>query len=68
MKETFFRNWYFMRWIRLAFALFLFYQAFLLKEWMFVVFGLFFTIQVIFNIGCSSNGCTIPYTKNNNDE
>lgn len=68
MKAVLFRNWHLMRWVRLAFALFLFYQAFLLKEWMFISFGLFFMIQVIFNLGCGSNGCSIPYTKNNKDE
>ena len=69
MKEVLFSNWHFMRWVRLVFALFLFYQAFLLQEWMFVAFGFFFMLQVIFNLGCGSNGCTVPFTKNNkNDE
>ena len=57
-----------MRWIRLVFALFLFSQAYILKEWMFIGFGLFFSIQVIFNIGCGSNGCTIAKTKFNKDK
>jgi hypothetical protein len=57
-----------MRWIRLVFALFLFAQAYILKEWMFIGFGLFFWIQVIFNIGCGANGCTTAYTKFNKDE
>ena len=57
-----------MRWVRLAFALFLFAQAYILREWMFIAFGLFFFIQVLFNLGCGSNGCTIPNNKNNKDE
>lgn len=57
-----------MRWVRLAFALFLFAQASILNEWMFIAFGLFFFIQAIFNLGCSSNGCTIPNNKYNKDE
>jgi hypothetical protein len=46
-----------------VFALFLFAQAYILKEWMFIGFGLFFFIQVIFNFGCGANGCSIPNTK-----
>ncbi|MNF28093.1 hypothetical protein D3C85_104880 [compost metagenome] len=68
MKELLFQNWHFMRWVRLAFALFLFAQAFVLKEWMFIAFGLFFFIQVIFNSGCGANGCAIPNIKNKKDE
>jgi len=67
MKELLFTNWHIMRFVRLAFALFLFAQAYILREWMFIVFGLFFLIQVIFNLGCSSNSCTISnhkYSKN----
>ena len=57
-----------MRWVRLAFAVFLFSQAVILRDWMFVIFGLFFLIQVIFNLGCGVNGCAIPNHKNRNDE
>ncbi|MFV8346936.1 MULTISPECIES: hypothetical protein [Flavobacterium] len=68
MKALLFTNWHLMRWVRLAFALFLFAQAYILKEWMFIGFGLFFLIQVVFNLGCGSNGCTIPNNKYNKDE
>ena len=57
-----------MRWLRLVFALFLFAQAYMLKEWMFIGFGLFFWIQVVFNLGCGYDGCTIANTKFNKDE
>jgi hypothetical protein len=63
MKELFFNNWHAMRWVRLTFSLFLFAQAYILKEWMFIAFGLFFLIQVIFNLGCGTNGCAIPNKK-----
>ncbi|MBU3680897.1 MAG: hypothetical protein FGM16_03035 [Flavobacterium sp.] len=53
-------NWHFMRWLRLAFALFLFEQAYETKEYFLVVFGGFFLLQAIFNWGCSPNGCSIP--------
>ena len=54
-----------MRFFRLGFALFLFGQAYILKEWVFIIFGLFFLIQVIFNLGCGPNGCTVPNNKYN---
>ncbi len=57
-----------MRWFRLAFAVFLFTQAFVLREWMFLAFGLFFLVQVIFNLGCGVNGCAIPNKKHKKDE
>ena len=52
-----------MRWVRLAFDIFLFNQAYVLREWTFVFFGAFFLIQVIFNMACGANGCAVPYSK-----
>lgn len=64
MKLILFTNWHFMRWARLAFALFLFSQAYITHDWFFIVFGLFFLYQGLFNLGCGSNGCAIPNNKN----
>jgi hypothetical protein len=63
MKQLLFTNWHVMRWIRLAFSIFLFAQAYLIREWFFVLFGLFFLFQVIFNLGCGANGCSISNQK-----
>lgn len=63
MKNLLLTNWHFMRWVRLAFAIFLFNQAYVLRDWTFVFFGAFFLIQVIFNMGCGANGCAVPYSK-----
>jgi hypothetical protein len=60
MKQILFTNWPAMRFIRLAFALFLFVQAFVIQEWFLIAFGIFFLIQAIFNAGCGANGCQIP--------
>jgi hypothetical protein len=60
MKNILFTNWHAMRFIRLAFALFLFFQAYETQEWFLVAFGIFFLIQVIFNAGCGANGFQIP--------
>lgn len=64
MKQLLLTNWHLMRWVRLAFALFLFEQAYSTHDSFFIVFGLFFLFQVVFNLGCGTNGCAIP-NKNN---
>ena len=63
MKKLLFTNWDLIRWIKLAFALFLFVQAYTTHEWFFIVFGLFFLFQVLFNLGCTANGCAVPNNK-----
>jgi len=63
MKEIIFSNWHITRWVRLAFALFLFVQSYVLREWFFIVFGLFFLFQAIFNLGCGPSGCAVPNNK-----
>lgn len=63
MKTLLFTNWHLMRWIRLAFALFLFGEAYATREWFFIVFGLFFLLQALFNWGCGANSCAIPKNK-----
>ena len=68
MKQLFFTNWHLMRWLRLAFALFLFVQAYTAHPWFFIAFGLFFLFQAIFNLGCGPNGCAITNTKNFKNE
>ena len=67
MKKILFSNWHFMRYFRIAIALFCAYTAYVQNQWIFIAFGLFFLFQAIFNLGCGVNGCNIP-TKKNNDE
>jgi uncharacterized membrane protein HdeD (DUF308 family) len=64
MKNILLHNWHFMRILRVALALFLFYNAYETHEWFFIVFGLFFLIQAIFNLGCGPNGCGVSYKNN----
>ena len=61
MKNIMFRNWHLMRFVRLVFAFFLFYQAYETQEWFFIAFGLFFLIQAVFNLGCGYNSCGVSY-------
>ena len=68
MKRIIFSNWHIIRWVRLVFALYLFEQAYVIREWFFIPFGLFFLIQALFNFGCSINGCAVPNIKNNKNE
>lgn len=63
MKNTLCTNWNAMRFIRLVIALFLFSQAYVTKNWIFIGLGLFFLVQAIFNFGCGPNGCVIPNNK-----
>jgi uncharacterized membrane protein HdeD (DUF308 family) len=63
MKQVLFSNWHLMRFIRLVLVIFLFYNAFETHEWFFIAFGLFFLFQVIFNMGCGSNGCDVNFNK-----
>jgi hypothetical protein len=63
MKNLLFTNWHAMRWVRLAFGVFLLVQAFFTHEWFFIAFGLFFLIQAVFNFGCGADGCNVPNNK-----
>ncbi|GAA4059348.1 hypothetical protein GCM10022388_27630 [Flavobacterium chungnamense] len=53
-----------MRFLRVALALFLFYNAYQTHEWFFIIFGIFFLFQAIFNMGCGPSGCNVNYNKN----
>ncbi|UUC46429.1 hypothetical protein [Flavobacterium cerinum] len=57
--KNLFSNWHFMRYFRLAIALFMFYTAYENRQWIFGAFGLFFLLQAIFNFGCNSSNCNI---------
>jgi len=63
MKELLLSNWHAMRIFRLSFAVFLFVQAYNTHEWFFIIFGLFFLIQAVFNSGCGQKSCAIPKNK-----
>lgn len=64
MKQLLVTNWHFMRFLRVALALFLFYNAYETQEWFFIVFGIFFLFQGAFNMGCGANGCGVNFDKN----
>lgn len=49
------KNWNIMRIVRLMLAVGISIHAFKTEEYFFLLFALFFLIQVIFNRGCQSN-------------
>ncbi|MEW5677467.1 hypothetical protein ABGT15_14235 [Flavobacterium enshiense] len=61
--NTLFSNWHFMRFFRLALAVFSGWQAFETGQWIFWLFTAFFLLQSIFNYGCGPKGCSISNTK-----
>jgi hypothetical protein len=61
MKRILFTHWHLMRFVRLGLAVFLFVQAYVIKEWFFIAFGFFFLFQAIFNLGCGPNSCGVNY-------
>lgn len=67
MKNILFTNWHFMRYFRIAIALFCFYTAYEQQQWVFVAFGIFFLFQAIFNLGCGNNNCNLPSQKDKNE-
>ncbi|WP_136666710.1 hypothetical protein [Flavobacterium sp. H122] len=58
--KTIISNWHLMRFIRLAFGIFLIFQAFETRQWIFLGFAAFFLFQALFNQGCGINNCEIP--------
>lgn len=56
---NYFRNWNFMRILRLAMGIFVIVTGVQVNDWMFVSLGLIFSAMPIFNIGCCGiNTCT----------
>ena len=66
MKTLLCTNWHLMRWIRLAFALFLLGEAYATREWFFIVFGLFLqkTNRTLIQITASYNSLKKEKCKN----
>ena len=59
IRQLLFTNWHLMRFIRLAFGIFLVSQGCILNQWFFFIFASFFLFQAIFNFGCGINNCAI---------
>ena len=63
--KNLFSPWHFMRFLRLALALYLAYQAYAISQWFVGMFALFFMTQAVFNLGCcSTSGCSFSQKDN----
>lgn len=56
-----------MRFIRLAFGIFLVFQAMETHQWIFFGFAAFFLFQALFNLGCGLHHCEIPQKQQKNE-
>lgn len=60
IKELLFRNWSFMRVLRLILGISLGYQAWQMNDAFAWIFSAFFLFQAFSNSGCAGGSCTIP--------
>lgn len=65
IKELLFRNWTFMRALRLILGISLGYQAWQMNDAFAWIFSGFFLFQAFTNTGCAGGSCAIPTGKRN---
>lgn len=64
--KSYFSNWNFMRFVRLALAIMIIVQGIQMREWLFIVLGSLFSLMPLLNIGCcGTSGCNTRVRKNN---
>ncbi len=71
MIQNIFKNWNFVRILRLAMGIFLVVEAVKSGMWLLVFVGVVFIAMPLLNIGCCATGdCSVPTrkSKNNRDE
>lgn len=60
-------GWDLMRMLRMALGVFIILNGWMAGEWLFVGFGVLFSLMAILNFGCCSmNGCATPLQKTKN--
>lgn len=68
IKETLFRNWNFMRFLRLGVGIFIGIQSLQYKDTMLGLLAAFVLFQAITNTGCcGAGGCKVPPSKTQKD-
>ena len=50
--------------IRLVFGVLIILQAIDVKQWLLAIPGVFLILLAVFNKGCGTNGCAVPYERN----
>lgn len=67
MKQAIFKNWNFMRLLRLGLGIIVVVQSVLMKDTTMGILGILFTALPVFNIGCcGAGGCAGTFSKENN--
>jgi len=69
--DNLFKNWNFVRLLRLAIGIFLVVEATQSGMWILVAVGMVFVVMPLFNIGCCAAGnCSVPTrnSKKNGDK
>lgn len=65
--KAYLQQWNLMRIIRLALALIIFGQGFIVKDWTFFVMGALLALMAFMNIGCCGTaGCSLPTSSKTN--
>lgn len=64
MTAVLFKNWHFVRWVRLVLGLFFVYQAISEKDNISAFFGAFLLFQAATNTGCGPAGCSPAHVEN----
>ncbi len=68
IRQTLFRNWHFMRWLRLGLGIFIAVQAIKMQDPLSGLIAAVFLFQAITNTGCcGAGGCGIPNIKRKTD-
>jgi len=68
MKKTIFRNWNFMRVVRLVMGIVILVESVILRDALLGIAGLLFSSMAIFNVGCGgTGGCYTPTKKRAED-
>lgn len=62
MKKLLLTNWSFRRGLFLIVGVFIIIDSAQKMEWMGIIFGSYFAIMGIFQIGCATGNCAIPLT------
>lgn len=63
-----FKNWNFVRMLRLAMGVFLLVETIKSGTWLLVIVGAVFTLLPLFNVGGCSNGSRLVFTNNVNED
>ena len=62
------KSWGWMRIIRLVLGVIIVIQGIMMKEWLYMILGGFFTLFAIMNVGCCGTSCTINRKPGRSDE